>query len=244
MDWKQKFCQPSKLDEFAQYLTGNTHNYENAEEYTEELFIDKLLIRKQTDAMQIGTALHKVLEVSEYQIIPRLFTINDGNNHYKVNVKNDIQIQIPVLREMWVTKEFQGLTIRGKVDAISACNIHDFKFTSKVNIARYMDSWQWRVYLWMNPKHTNFIYDLFTVKLNYIKDLEYVEKGSTFDPEIVEVATELVDRVDILNYESLELYRYAGLEQEVEEMYSEYFDTLEKLKPWIMNRAHELRIEI
>ena len=219
MDWKQKFCQPSKLDEFAQYLTGNTHNYKNAEEYTEELFIDKLLIYTQTDAMQIGTALHKVLEVSEYQIIPRLFTINDGNNHYKVNVKNDIQIQIPVLREMWVTKEFQGLTIRGKVDAISACNIHDFKFTSKVNIARYMDSWQWRVYLWMNPKHTNFIYDLFTVKIG-------------------------IKTVDILNYESLELYRYAGLEQEVEEMYSEYFDTLEKLKPWIMNRAHELGVEI
>lgn len=219
MDWKQKFCQPSKLDEFAQYLTGNTHNYENAEEYTEELFIDKLLIRTQTDAMQIGTALHKVLEVSEYQVIPRLFTINDGNNHYKVNVKNDIQIQIPELREVWITKQFQGLTIRGIVDAISACNIHDFKFTSKVNIARYMDSWQWRVYLWMNPKHTNFIYDLFTVKIG-------------------------IKTVDILNYESLELYRYAGLEQEVEEMYSEYFDTLEKLKPWIMNRAHELKIEI
>lgn len=224
MDWKQKFCQPSKLDEFAQYLTGNTHNYQNAEEYTEELFIDKLLIRKQTDAMQIGTALHKVLEVSEYQIIPRLFTINDGNNHYKVNVKNDIQIQIPVLREMWVTKDFQGLTIRGKVDAISACNIHDFKFTSKVSLERYMDSWQWRVYLWMNPKHTNFIYDLFTIKIIHEKELEY--------------------KVDILNYEKLELSRYLELKQDVEEIYSEYFDTLEKLKPWIMDRAHELGIEI
>lgn len=221
IDWKRKFCQPSKLDNYAQYLTGDLYDskYKDAEgcvpPYTEELFIDSLLIFRETEAMKVGTALHRALEISKYNTLPDKFAI-DG---YTVEVKANIQLEIPQLREMWVTKDYEGVRIRGKVDAMSAKTIHDYKFTKSVDIEKYMNSWQWKVYLWMSPEHDNFVYDLFTVKI-------------------------AIPKVEIIAYEKLGLFRYAGLEQDVRDMYASYFHTLEVLKVRIYDRAKELGIEI
>lgn len=244
IDWKRKFCQPSRLDNYAQYLTGNLHNYQDKDgclpEYTEELFIDSLLVFRETEAMKVGTALHRALEISEYSALPDKFAI-DG---YTVEVKTNIQLEIPQLREMWVSREYEGLCIRGIVDAMSAKTIHDYKFTSKIDIEKYMNSWQWRVYLWMCPEHDNFVYDLFKIKIIYKKELEYINNGSTFDPEVGEVITDEVKKVEIIAYEKLGLSRYAGLEQDVQDMYASYFHTLEALKVRICDRAKELGVEV
>jgi hypothetical protein len=99
-----------------------------------------------SDAMQAGTALHAALETAEpgdYQGLT-----HDG---YTFSFEGDFALDLPTIREIKATRDYLiddvVLTLVGKVDAISGKRIDDHKFTAKFDPDRYLDSYQWRIYL-------------------------------------------------------------------------------------------------
>lgn len=99
-----------------------------------------------TDAMQAGTALHSALERA-----------GEGDHKgfqfdgYTFSFETDAELDLPPIREMKQTKEYLAggvlVTMVGKVDALHGRRIDDHKFTAKFDADRYLDSYQWRVYL-------------------------------------------------------------------------------------------------
>lgn len=99
-----------------------------------------------TDAMQAGTALHSALEMA-----------GEGDHKglqfdgYTFSFETDAELDLPPIREMKQTKEYLAggvlVTMVGKVDALHGRRIDDHKFTAKFDADRYLDSYQWRVYL-------------------------------------------------------------------------------------------------
>ena len=99
-----------------------------------------------SEAMEAGTALHKALENAE----PgdhKGFTV-DG---FTFSFDTDAEIDLPPIREMKATREYVVgnvlVTVVGKVDAIHGRRIVDHKFTAKWDADRYLDTYQWRLYL-------------------------------------------------------------------------------------------------
>jgi hypothetical protein len=99
-----------------------------------------------TDAMEAGTALHKALELAEPGEFKGLSA--DG---YMFSFEIDAEIDLPSMREIKTTRDWLvddcTVTLVGKVDAIVGRRIDDHKFTAKFDPDRYLDSYQWRVYL-------------------------------------------------------------------------------------------------
>lgn len=99
-----------------------------------------------TEAMLAGTALHKALEFAEPGQFGEL--VADG---YTFTFDTDAVVDIPVIREMKATREYVVsacvVTLVGKVDAIHGKRVDDHKFTSRYDAERFLDSYQWRIYL-------------------------------------------------------------------------------------------------
>lgn len=99
-----------------------------------------------SQAMEAGTALHKALELSE----PgdhKGFTV-DG---FTFSFETDAEIDLPPIREVKATMDLWVqdtlVTVVGKVDCIHGRRIDDHKFTARFDPDRYLDSFQWRLYL-------------------------------------------------------------------------------------------------
>jgi hypothetical protein len=99
-----------------------------------------------TESMEAGTALHKAFELAE----PgehKGFEV-DG---FTFSFETDAAIDLPVIREMKATREYLVddviVTLVGKVDAIHGKRVDDHKFTARFDPDRYLDSYQWRIYL-------------------------------------------------------------------------------------------------
>ena len=99
-----------------------------------------------TDAMEAGTALHAALERAEPGDYKGL-TFGD----YIFSFETDAAIDLPAIREMKATRQYLVddvvVTLVGKVDAIHGKRIDDHKFTARFDADRYLDSYQWRIYL-------------------------------------------------------------------------------------------------
>lgn len=143
-----------------------------------------------TEAMEAGTALHKALELAE----PgdhKGFEI-DG---FTFSFQTDAEVDLPVIREMKATREYLfddvRVTLVGKVDAINGRRIDDHKFTARFDADRYLDSYQWRVYLEV------FGADHF--RWNIFEALESAPKNYL-----------------IRNVHKLDMHRYPGMGEDVE----------------------------
>lgn len=99
-----------------------------------------------SEAMEAGTALHKALENAD----PGQF---DGfrQDGFTFSFECDAALDLPPIREMKETMDFVigdvVATVVGKVDCIHGRRIDDHKFTAKFDPDRYLDSYQWRLYL-------------------------------------------------------------------------------------------------
>lgn len=100
-----------------------------------------------TDAMEAGTALHKALEYAEPGDHSG-FVTPDG---FTFSFETEAEIDLPAIREMKATREYivddVRVTLVGKVDALHGKRIDDHKFTARFDADRYLDSYQWRIYL-------------------------------------------------------------------------------------------------
>lgn len=116
-----------------------------------EIELEELLarLRRQqppTPAMLAGTALHKALELAAVGDYPG-FKV-DG---YTFSFETDAEIDLPAVREIKGFREYVidgcAVTLVGKVDGIHGKRIDDHKLTERFDAEKYLDSYQWRIYL-------------------------------------------------------------------------------------------------
>lgn len=99
-----------------------------------------------TEAMEAGTALHKALELAE----PGDYKGFECDG-FTFSFETEAEVDLPAIREMKATREYLfddvHVTLVGKVDAINGKSVVDHKLTAKFDADRYLDSYQWKIYL-------------------------------------------------------------------------------------------------
>lgn len=110
-------------------------------------FLDRMRRKEPpTESMLAGTALHKALEHTTEGDFETLEA--DG---YSFTFAADAEVDLPVIREMKEAREYRVgdviATVVGKVDALHGKRVDDHKFTARYDAERFLDSYQWRIYL-------------------------------------------------------------------------------------------------
>lgn len=98
--------------------------------------------------MLAGTALHKALELAQHADDEVFDLRADG---YLFSMRGDFELQLPQIRELRASKRYivdgEPIVISGQVDAIEGRRIDDHKSTGRFDPERYLDGYQWRLYL-------------------------------------------------------------------------------------------------
>lgn len=186
-DWQRQIYRASRLDEYRAYVRGETFM---GDEYTTAEFVRRLTTREETPQMSAGTAIHKVIEEFGFGDLP----IWKECNGWHIVFDLDAEVAMPEAREVELYREHNGVPLFGKVDAIDATTVHDTKTTANIDIDRYMDSYQWRAYLWMSGRR-RFVYDILRVKMD----------------EAAKVVT-------VLEYVPLPVHAYPGMARDIERL--------------------------
>lgn len=150
----------------------------------------------QTEAMRVGGALHKALETSS----PGTVNVLEADG-YRFDIAADAVIELPEIREIKAEMQFpidlHTVTLVGKVDAIHGHRVEDHKTTRNFEAENYLSGFQWRAYLVMF-RASCFRWNVFEID----------EQGPG------------VYRIKALH--KLEQYRYAGMEDHVRAMLTEF----------------------
>lgn len=98
-------------------------------------------------AMEAGTAFHKCLETSP----TGLEVTSMEANGYTFTFRGDFTIALPAIREIRASKTWlvdgEPVTISGQLDCIEGKRVEDHKTTGRFDPERYLDGYQWRLYL-------------------------------------------------------------------------------------------------
>jgi hypothetical protein len=100
-----------------------------------------------SELMQAGTAFHKALETA-----PTGIDVSElGAEGYTFCITDSLEIGLTTIRELRASKTYvvdgQPITISGQVDQIEGKRIEDHKTTGRFDAERYMEGYQWRLYL-------------------------------------------------------------------------------------------------
>lgn len=100
----------------------------------------------ESPAMAVGKALHSALEHAS----PGEFMELEADG-YRFQFPHDFEIALPEIREIKAEKVYvvDGIEVVmvGKVDAVEGLRVEDHKSTERFDAERFLDSYQWRVYL-------------------------------------------------------------------------------------------------
>lgn len=221
-DWLTRMISPSRVDNYVQYMTGyqwKQFGEEDVPEYTTEHFIHGLLrLTPVTHHLTMGTALHKLFELSPYGTLPEYITV-DGV-HISCHPDFDATIYCPTQREVPVEGLINGLLIKGTCDAKDSHAVYDWKTTKSFSIETYTLSWQWRVYLYLTGLN-KFVYNVFTANKN--------EASNSIELKKLDVVT---------------CYRYPDMNMDVENIVNEYWHCLLRLEPEIEHIAKEKNVKL
>jgi hypothetical protein len=99
-----------------------------------------------SEAMEAGTALHKALELAE-PASSKGFEADGFTFSFETDAEIDLPPSARSRRPATTSSTTCVVTLVGKVDAIHGKRIDDHKFTAKFDPDRYLDSYQWRLYL-------------------------------------------------------------------------------------------------
>jgi hypothetical protein len=177
----------SEVESFRQYL----------EDESAELETLLARMRGQTPAsaaMEAGTAFHKALECA-----PTGLTVNvmESNGH-RFTFAGDFTVELPAIREVRASKTWivdgEPVCISGQLDAIHGKRVEDHKTTGRFDPERYLDGYQWRLYLAIFGAET-FRWNVFEI-------------SEQDDPMHWEVFAQ----------HRLEQYRYPGMEKDCERL--------------------------
>lgn len=222
MEWVNQFISPSKLDMFVKYKSGWEYQLgESEKEFTTEAFIDKLLKLESPDNFikaDAGSAVHKLFEMSNYGELLNAYKVND----WLITIPSDVDfnIHVPYMREISVSGVIAGITVRGRVDSMDGTKVHDIKTTGQINIDNYINSYQWKCYLLMTGLD-KFVYDI--IKVNVKEEIK---------------------KITLMDYVKLELYSYSNMRKDVENLISEYHDTLNILSSQIIERIYSYNSQL
>lgn len=107
-------------------------------------------MRGQTEpsaAMLAGTAFHAALESAP----TGLMVTELEANGYRFTFAGDFTVELPTIREIRASKTWmvdgEPVTISGQLDTIHGKRIEDHKTTGRFDPERYLDGYQWRLYL-------------------------------------------------------------------------------------------------
>lgn len=200
-NWKSRFMLPSKIDSYV---------YHRSSEQDVELFVMELLkLTPFSKKAEAGVAFHSYIEKFGYGETPLHFNSNGWEFAITSPTDNPIIIPYPYAREIKFSRNWYNINIFSVIDGIDAYGIHDIKTTSKLNIEKYIESWQWKIYLWLTDNlYNKFIYDIFIVDIDEKKN-----------------------KVLINGYERLTLNSYPTMENDIYNIFNEYSDYLDSIKP-------------
>jgi hypothetical protein len=160
---------------------------------SDELDVNWLFAQRESEAMTVGTAFHRALElgcIGDYETL--------AANGYTFHIQADIALELPEIREVRAEKEYPGMIVSGQVDALDGRIVYDHKTTKQFDADRYMASYQWRYYLDIFEANV-FRYNIFVLK-------------ETDDPKIYAVS----------DFHRLEQRRYPDLHRDCEKLAMEY----------------------
>lgn len=182
-----------------------------AEDLDISWLIQRLTVREQTAKMKAGEAFHKALEKAL------------ETEHYAVSAMGhsfsflcDAEISLPKLRECSISKDYDGLLVRARVDAISGRTVTDIKTTEDVDFDRYMESYQWRFYLDITGA------DRFEWPIFQMREVPSDDATICFD---------------VFGFHKLIQYRYDGLHEDCVRAAQEYKEFAERHLPPIQSRS-------
>ncbi|MGN6099847.1 MAG: hypothetical protein ACTHOR_01760 [Devosia sp.] len=115
--------------------------FDGQEEPSLDDLVKSIVSDEPTEAMLVGTAFHKALELAgdgEYETL--------SANGYTFRLPN-AALELTAIRECRGFAEYGGLTVTGQVDGIFGKTIIDHKTTSKFDAEGYLAGVQWRFYL-------------------------------------------------------------------------------------------------
>jgi hypothetical protein len=158
--------------------------------------LTKILVREQTPKMVAGEAFHNAIEEAQESEHYSL-----GAMGYVFQFLCDAELALPTLREVSMSKEYDGLLVKGRVDAIDAKIVSDLKTTEQFEPERYLDGLQWRFYLDMTEAD-RFDWHVFQMR----------ETTSKYCDHLCEV----------FGYHTLTQYRYDGMHEECLKWAREY----------------------
>lgn len=115
--------------------------FDGQEEPTVDEFISSITVDEPSEKMLAGTAFHAAMETAQ------VGEHNTFSAHGYTFHLPDAEIELASIREMRASKRYGDLTVTGKVDCLEGKLVVDHKTTSKVDIDRYMEGYQWRFYL-------------------------------------------------------------------------------------------------
>lgn len=171
--------------------------YNRIEDMTKDEFVGRL---KRTapanDKMKMGTAWHAVLENPPEAID----SVKCGDFVFRVECES--KVVLPQIREVRACKYYKvgdvDVKLTGKVDGITGNVVYDHKLTFGANPENYTDAYQWRAYLDIFESY-KFVYVIY----------DAIEK----DGEIV-----------IRNIDTMPMFRYPGMAQDLKAGITELVD--------------------
>lgn len=99
-----------------------------------------------TPAQAAGTALHRALELAHEGEADEL-AVGD----YLFRFPADAVVVCPAIRERRGARRYmvdgQPIVISGQVDGLDGVTIYDHKSTARLDLERYLEGYQWRLYL-------------------------------------------------------------------------------------------------
>lgn len=181
------FFRVSEVESFRQYM--------NDEEAELEHFLARMRGEvAPSPAMEAGTAFHKALE----EATTGLEVSSIEASGYTFTFAGNFTIELPAIREVRAAKTWivdgEPVTISGQLDCIHGKRVEDHKTTGRFDPERYLDGYQWRLYLTIFGADT-FRWNVF----------EITEKDHPLEWEV-------------FNQHRLEQYRYPGMETDCERL--------------------------
>lgn len=130
----------SHVEQFRQCLVDDNRSFVDLIEQIKG-------IGAESEAMKKGTAFHKALEMIPTGVVAKAVNF-DG---YTFNFKKDFDLGVTSIKEIRHSKIYMvdGLPIEisGQIDALHGKRIEDHKTTKNFDPDRFLDGYQWRLYL-------------------------------------------------------------------------------------------------
>ncbi len=175
------------------------HEWERDPDATVEELIEKITgAFAPSPAMLAGTAFHKVLE----NAVGGICLDSAEELGHRFVFPADLQVEVAPIRELRASKTYTvdgvPIIISGQVDAIDGLRIEDHKTTAYFNPDRYLDGYQWRIYL-----------DIFGASLFRWNVFEITQVDSTGPSDGFDAPA---PEYEVRSLHRLEQYRYPALE--------------------------------